>query len=137
MLAPPVSAICPVDSCVWYINANSTCNFVLEVTSRKTTRKTTGCEILLYVAFTPSQASLHQPGGILPLNFTNVAHFCFNPVQFYDSIISFEFQSGGKKIFRISFCLYLQNVITLIIRSCAFIKYVTKFFKQLQATSMS
>ena len=94
-----------------------------------------------YVAFTLSQGSLHQPGRSLHLNITNVANFCFNPVQFYDSIIPFEFQSVCKKIFRISFWLYLQNVVTHIMRWCAFTKYSNKcarnFFTLLQATSVS
>ena len=64
-----------------------------------------------YVAFTLSQGSLHQPGRSLHLNITNVANFCFNPVQFYDSSIPFEFQSICKKIFHISFWLYLQKVL--------------------------
>ena len=83
--------------------------------SCRQSRKATGWKILLYVAFTVNQGSLLQLGRILPMNFTNAAQVCFNSVQFYDPVISFQFHSGCKTIFCSSFCLYLQNVVRYII----------------------
>ena len=101
------------DFFLWYINANlchksATLHWQLSLCNVcRLTWKATGCKILLYVTFISSPESLHEPERPLPLNFTKVGHFCFKPVQFYDSNIFFELQSSCKKYFTyLSGCIY-------------------------------
>ena len=63
------------------------------------TRKATWCEILLYLAFTLSQESLHQQGRTLPLNFATQLTFVSSQFSFMIlSFTLFEFQNDCKKI---------------------------------------